>query len=360
MHKKQLDGLRFFSFLGVFLYHTNLNRFWFGSYAVPLFFVLSGFLITRILLEGKGPLKEVLLSFYARRFLRIFPVYYLLLLVLLVLRKIQFPVWNIFYLFNVKLFLLSLDPHRLVPVLEHWRSAGIHFWSLCVEEQFYLIYPLILLAVPAARRLAVLFGLLFTSILCRLIFKIYLGSSYYGVLLPVCGEYLLWGCLSAYVEKQGIAKHFSPPAILYGGLFFLTLLFLWGQPPIPAWTLSFHPPYRQTLLGIGFSLLILGLWEADHSWPAKLLAFRPLAYLGKISYGLYLFHPFAWEFRDRFVKIVPELAGIPQSLFRLALTVIAAALSWHFFESPINRLRKRFSFATGTDASPIQDCKKRA
>jgi len=92
MHKKQLDGLRFFSFLGVFLYHNSGKIFWFGSYGVALFFVLSGFLITYTLLETEGSLKDSLRFFYARRFLRISPAYYLVLAMLLILKRLPYPV----------------------------------------------------------------------------------------------------------------------------------------------------------------------------------------------------------------------------------------------------------------------------
>src|SRR6185295_10299565 len=79
-HRKQIDGLRFFAFLPVFLVHTDITRFWWGSYGVSLFFVISGFLITRILIAIEDrPRAQVLKSFYARRVLRIFPAYYVVL-----------------------------------------------------------------------------------------------------------------------------------------------------------------------------------------------------------------------------------------------------------------------------------------
>ena len=79
-HRKQVDGLRFFAFLAVFLVHSDVARFWWGSHGVSLFFVISGFLITRILITlDSRPRRQALTNFYARRALRIFPAYYLVL-----------------------------------------------------------------------------------------------------------------------------------------------------------------------------------------------------------------------------------------------------------------------------------------
>src|SRR4051794_21139588 len=93
-HKKQLDSVRFLAFAGVFLFHANEHKFAYGVMGVPLFFVLSGFLITRILvLNETSSLYENLRTFYLRRTLRIFPLYYAVLVVLFVLGKLSHPLW---------------------------------------------------------------------------------------------------------------------------------------------------------------------------------------------------------------------------------------------------------------------------
>jgi peptidoglycan/LPS O-acetylase OafA/YrhL len=141
MHKPQLDGLRFFFFFGVFLYHTNLERFWFGSFGVAGFFTLSGFLITNQLLTSDlAQPFQTLKNFYIRRCLRILPAYYLVLTLAALLFTLPYLSWHYLYLFNIKLFLLSLrSPLELLAFLEKWSTSGIHFWSLCIEEQFYLL-----------------------------------------------------------------------------------------------------------------------------------------------------------------------------------------------------------------------------
>ena len=125
-HRAQLDSVRFLAFLGVFVYHFDDRTFAYGSLGVQLFFVLSGFLITRLLLLNEsGDLRHDLGVFYARRTLRIFPLYYLVLLVLLLAGRLPHPWYHFLYLHNVWMF---LEPHQTPG------PTG-HFWSLSVEEQ---------------------------------------------------------------------------------------------------------------------------------------------------------------------------------------------------------------------------------
>ena len=125
MHKNQLDGLRFFAFFVVFLSHIpgdHLSNY--GQKGVQLFFVLSGFLITRILLVNRtGKLFNDLRVFYARRFLRIFPLYYAVLIFCVLAGHRMAMVWYFTYTYNIKIWLI-----------DDWIGVAPHFWSLCVEE----------------------------------------------------------------------------------------------------------------------------------------------------------------------------------------------------------------------------------
>lgn len=147
-HMKQLDGLRAIAVLSVLYYHFYSNALPFGIMGVRLFFVLSGFLITGILLQcrrlaetgGQSSL-FTLRRFYIRRFLRIFPLFYLVLLVSAVINLQGFRDglwWHAAYLSNVY---FAAGGNA---------GATIHFWSLSVEEQFYLIWPWLILYVPRA------------------------------------------------------------------------------------------------------------------------------------------------------------------------------------------------------------------
>lgn len=98
-----MGGLRFLCFVGVFLCHHNFYRFWYGAYGVPTFFVMSGFLITRVLIQGEPlGLRRALYCFYARRGLQVFPVYYLVLFIVAWSRGLRYGPWYLTYTLNIK------------------------------------------------------------------------------------------------------------------------------------------------------------------------------------------------------------------------------------------------------------------
>lgn len=161
----ELDGLRaiavgavlFAHFIPV-KYHVSLP---FGSAGVQLFFVLSGFLITSILLRSKDvSLRKALKNFYARRFLRIFPLYYLLLALCALTGWMSWQEdlpWHVFYLSNV-----------YISQLGHWPSVGGHLWSLSVEEQYYLVWPLVVLLTSKPTLVRITLVAMATSVALRL------------------------------------------------------------------------------------------------------------------------------------------------------------------------------------------------
>lgn len=338
-----MDGLRFMAFAAIFLYHADLVQFWFASYSVHIFFVLSGFLITGILLDqGHAPAGKVLASFYARRCLRIFPAYYLLITILFFFGCLPYAPWNYTYTFNIKLFQLSAAG-ELGPILQNWKSWGIHLWTLCVEEQYYLVYPVLFLFVPARLRAALLAVLAAATFAFSHAVPVFFPESYFGVLLPVAGEYIVWGGIAAYAHRKiPLRKGMAGAMIGASCLLILLLLIAGGKPDDIA--PQFRPGPLQTLYAIAFSLFMWGLWADDRSVFARVLAFRPFAYLGKISYGLYLAHLAMWPVRDFLVSKISVLAAVPEALAVFLLTVMTAALSWHFFEQPLNNLKRFFPY----------------
>jgi peptidoglycan/LPS O-acetylase OafA/YrhL len=338
-----MDGLRFLAFAAIFLYHADLAKHWFASYSVHLFFALSGFLITGILIDhGEAPAGRVLGVFYARRFLRIFPAYYLTLLVLLPLGRLPYAAWSFTYTFNIKLFLLSAYG-GLDPLLSQWKSWGIHLWTLCVEEQFYLLFPVLFVLPPAKWRPFVMLLLLMATIASRVAFSTLMPAGYSAVLLPVSGEYIVWGGLAAFAYRNIPLQKGMASAMITAVILLVVLLLAAGGKPDEL-APQFHPSRFQTLYALSFALLLWGLWADDRSIYAKALAFRPFAYLGKISYGLYLAHLFMWDARDALVRQWPAFKDVPPVPFIFLMTVASAAASWHFFESPLNNLKKHFPY----------------
>ena len=328
-HRAQLDTLRFLAFLAVFVYHVDEERLPYGALGVALFFVLSGFLITRLLvLNETGDLWRDLGVFYARRTLRIFPLYYLVLVVLLLAGRLAHPWWHFLYLHNVLMF-LDREPPGITG----------HFWSLSVEEQFYLLYPLLLLWMPRPLRFNLLLTLLAGSMLSRAVLPILFPETRYWALLPVAGEYLIWGCLAGLFEVS------RPAFRLPLGWLLLAGLSLHGLAAVDQFgTHLIHRPgivgLYQTMHGVGFALVVLAVWRLPEGWVMKALTLRPVVYLGRISYGLYVFHYFCYGADRVLVEWFPWLGVVPGPVVVFAVTLGLAMISWHCYEAPINGMKR--------------------
>jgi peptidoglycan/LPS O-acetylase OafA/YrhL len=342
-HRAQLDTVRFLAFLGVFVFHCDEHAFAYGSLGVQLFFVLSGFLITRLLLLNEtGSRRHDLAVFYARRTLRIFPLYYLVLVVLLLAGRLDHPWWHFLYLHNILMF---LEP-ALTP------GATGHFWSLSVEEQFYLLFPLVLLLTPGRYRVLLLLGLLVGSSLSRMTLHALFPESRYWALLPVQGQYLVWGCFAGLFDVAQRSRPVPVGPLLAAGLALHALAsadqfgLLLGRPNATG--------LCPTLHGVGFALVVLALWLLPDGRLMRLLTLAPFVYLGKISYGLYVFHNFCYGVDVPLVEALPWLGVVPGPVLVFAVVVLLASLSWHLFEAPINRLKDWVPYRRGPLASPVR------
>jgi peptidoglycan/LPS O-acetylase OafA/YrhL len=351
-HRKQIDGLRFFAFLPVFLVHTDIARFWWGSYGVSLFFVISGFLITRILIAFENrPRKRVLKSFYARRALRIFPAYYLVLGLAAATVGIAYLPAYVLYVMNWGIFFYTWIQPALADIAwDPVRMYGIHFWSLCVEEQFYLVFPLLFFSLrPGRARLSWLLALWGTCIAFRFLCAAFLPKAAYGLIPLVCGEYLVAGAVGAVVfaDTSPTAKRIRAAArqwMFPVGLALVVVLLALFRPETPSIDHVMHPPHMQTLLALGFLAMVLGLWETDNRWVLGFFNYAPFRFLGKISYGLYLIHLFMWPLFDWLSEHSSVIRELPPFAARLGLTVLLATAMWRFVEAPILKLKERFPY----------------
>ncbi|MCA9321320.1 MAG: acyltransferase [Planctomycetes bacterium] len=345
MYRRQLDGLRAILFFAVFSYHHSVG-YWFLTYALPCFFGLSGFLITRLLMAGDGlPRGAFLKSFYARRALRILPLFYLFLALTLCFGLLRYPVWHAIYAFNIKLYLASIDPHHgeFLRVFADWQHGQLHLWSLAVEEQFYLIWPFFIVFCPRRLRVPIVVILIAGSIWFRLWFANHptYSQSLYGALLPICGEYILWGSLIGMLEIKQVRLG-APSAWLYGGTLGLIILAQLDTPDMYHGFFQFIPSARQTWFALAITAFIYGLWTAEDALLTRFMRFPPLAWLGKMSYGLYVVHMTTWDLGDWLAKRSQVIAAIDPYFLRLGLCILIASASWYLFELPINRLKRRF------------------
>jgi peptidoglycan/LPS O-acetylase OafA/YrhL len=345
----ELDGLRAIAVLLVCWHHWTPKRFhlginW-GSTGVDLFFVLSGFLITGILLGCRRPLEEGRQSagftakrFYARRFLRIFPLYYAVLLVASVA--------------------LALEPGVLVSLWTYtfnlygaWRGvlSGTlisHFWSLAVEEQFYVLWPWVILLAPRRLLVPIVAGTMALGPLSRALF--FAGGAPFDVLRMVttsCLDLLAAGALGAIlVERHGleaVLRGRFARVLGYGG----AALFLWGAAIQIAGAQSNGSSQLEVFVVYTrwpfFTWLVLRAARGFGKGIGSVLASRPLAFVGKVSYGVYVFHAFALVL-DRFG--LGALHPLLRCAVYLPFTLTVAWLSWTLFESRFNALKDRFPY----------------
>lgn len=346
----ELDGGRFVAVLGVMCVHFSptLARYgdW-GRWGVNYFFVLSGFLITGLLLSGRARREEgrttaggEVRHFFVRRCLRLWPVYFATLAVTWA-ANVEFarPMlpWNVSFLSNAYIIHVG-----------SWPGVFSHLWTLAVEQQFYLVWPWLVLFAP--RRWL---GALFTAVVAAgFLFRALAGTTgpagdlVRWVSLPACIDFFAWGALLALWRAR--VRHWSRRAggaglaIALGGaaLLFCAYASRWG---------AGAPALRDALAGLGWGLasaaLIVHCLSDCDSPLRRILRLKPLVYLGSISYGTYLLHNFSHRFGPGLLR---HLIGrsyfaheLPHVLYLMTLSIAVSALSWHLLESPINRIRTR-------------------
>jgi peptidoglycan/LPS O-acetylase OafA/YrhL len=351
---KQLDGLRAMAVLAVLWTHYLPEEYWlfgiyWGGYGVRLFFVLSGFLITGILLKSRQHITQgkqcsffAIRQFYIRRFLRIFPLYYVILAlaVLIAMPQVKEAIaWHVSYLSNVY-FALQGRFHG---------SAG-HLWSLAVEEQFYLLWPWFILFLPRRWLLPTIIIFIGVAPLFRLTSTV-VGVNLVAiwVLTPGACDALCLGALLAYLNSRENALLISKEKVLR--YFLLTGLFITIVLPILPY-LNTQNLVVSALADTGRSLIFACLVAAAahgfKSFAGKVLESKPMVYLGKISYGIYLIHAFMPEIVYRTFDYL-GLSGYKLPLiiafFSTAATIVAATITWHVLERPINDLKRFFQYA---------------
>jgi peptidoglycan/LPS O-acetylase OafA/YrhL len=347
----QFDGLRGVAVLSVLVGHSgflealpHLKNLEYTRFGVDLFFVLSGFLITGILLDSKGS-DHYFRNFYARRALRIWPLYYIILFLAFVVTPMLVPstkpatgTWPAFVFYVQNLALVHRDTYPF--------GLGAT-WSLAVEEQFYCTWPFLVFLLRKRTLAVVSFSLAVISLSLRLFFHFQgvapgfvhfftfsrLDAISFGTLAAI------WLRSSSCTLERWRTRAYQFFALGLTGVVLARILMHRNSTSIGYTFLAF------TFTGLlGMSLVS----DARSSPLGRTLSAAWLRYIGKISYGIYLLHYPIFLLWAKFIRtrdifasnqVMGNLLGF---VGQMLLAFLAASISWHLLEKPILRLKERF------------------
>lgn len=346
-YEPALDGLRALAVLAIIAFHFNYT--WArGAYlSVDLFFILSGFLITTLLImEWRRTDTIALRAFWGRRARRLLPALLVLLIFVAFFTRFEIDPWNraairgdgiasLFYVANWRFIADKQGYFELFSAASPLR----HMWTLAIEEQFYLVWPLVVFAIMKVSRgsLRALASVCGVGVIASIVvMAITYGPgdplrAYYGT--DARAHTILIGALLAVLlavwTPSAAAKR---RLVIAGAIAFVVMMYAWNVATGTSW--------RYYHGGSALYAVIACVVIAGASQPGVLrsaLGFRPLAWIGRLSYGLYLFH---WPIIVWLVPSRVHLSGLPLNGLRLALTFTVATFCFYLIEAPIRERRR--------------------
>jgi peptidoglycan/LPS O-acetylase OafA/YrhL len=365
---EQLNGIRFIAVFLVLIDHwlIPINPFSFlGHLGVVIFFVLSGFLITRILFENADSCRAnhsspfvKMLRFIYRRSLRIFPIYFLLLAVGAI-----FSISNFEHLF---FWLLTYTPNIYIIINKTWIGTWDHLWTLAVEEQYYLFFPMLILFSNSRNYSKLLVGMILVGLAFRYYFYLSYNHDYIEKLwfvarvntVSALDSFGLGGFL-AYLNtyrKDFLERYFSNQYYLLLSFFIYFLVLILSKNSKfdhdNIWSIVFE----RFFAGL-FSFFLIAQAIGSKPWVfGPFLTYSWVSYIGQISYGIYLYHNVVYNYYHEhgntilgyLTELLPYLNSempnfiLLKFVLSLFLVISLASLSWFFIEKPINRYKNRF------------------
>lgn len=335
-YRSEIDGLRALAVLAVILFHTGIRTFQAGYVGVDVFFVISGHLITALLLREHATGKIDLRHFYERRIRRILPALFLVVFVCIPLA------WFSLFPYAMKVFGQSvMAVAAFSSNFLFWQEHGYfdavaatkplqHTWSLAVEEQYYLVFPLLMMLLLRWKRSLVVLALFIMGLASfgwGLWFSRYDAEGAF-YLLPSRAFEILAGALCAFVviDRKKYLWLAQILALVGLGLLVQSMRIFYY------WSLF---PNLLNLVPIAGTCLIL-LFAHSQTWVGKFLSLRPLVFIGLISYSAYLWHQPLFAFAGHY-SIVP--VSQTQMLGLSLLSLLLAWVSWRYVECPFRDAR---------------------
>lgn len=337
-----LDGLRAVSILLVMVSHSGLQHLVPGVLGVTIFFFISGFLITTLLMQEHARTGTIAIGpFYTRRLLRLYPP-------LIAFVGISGVAWIVaggrLDPLGVFAALAYLTNYFAIFAPERLQGLGGQLWSLAVEEHFYLVFPWLLLAFQRWRRWLV--GLLVALCLAALGLRIHvtlnnpdIATAYTGMASECRVDAILFGALAALFRDTPIGRRWigvvTHPLSVGLGLGTIVLTLVYRDP-------FFRETVRHTLQGLALAAPVLALTSTDRfSTVREILDSRPFAVIGILSYSLYLWHLAGLSLGEHLAAVyaLPVAAAVAVGW---SATFLFAALSYRLVERPFFALRRRF------------------
>lgn len=348
----ELDGLRFLAFLSVFIYHfviytgvfyhSFLQYFWVG---VDLFFVLSAYLFTKLLTAEYASTRAISFrKFYLRRIFRIWPIYFLFVGFVIAGYVFKHHIISKYVLLRIGGLLTFSD--NLVSAIGGYKYSplpfAIHLWTIGFEEQFYLFVPLIILLLVrlSIRRKIILFGFVFILFSGLRLWLIAGNSPHPSIYyLPFTHfEPILMGIVVGFGGLNFLVARIKPFILGIIGVFFFGFSCLLPNMEVTSYLLSL----TYLFVGIFTSLTLVSV--TNSAVLMRTFSQRALVYLGKRSYGLYVYHLLGLGTGKLVVNHIHSLHSNVWAMFLLGLgfTVLIAVTSYKVVEVPFLRLKKRF------------------
>ncbi|UXN05971.1 acyltransferase family protein [Bartonella sp. HY761] len=339
-YRQEIDGLRALAVLPVVFFHAGFNFMNRGFLGVDIFFVISGFLITSIILDDLKAGKFSFSNFYDRRIRRILPILFFVCMVsTLIAFVMMLPDELDNYLGSLLASVLFYANFFFYSLLGGYFSADaelqplLHIWSLAVEEQFYLIFPFLILCFYrfGKKTLLLTIGAVFLASFIFCLAFVHHNPMFAFFMLPTrFWELAAGGLLAISALDKKELSHKSLSWLSWFGL----LLILYSLTLLPR-KLDF--PGWGTVPVILGTMLILGFARAQTS-VGKILSWKPLVFIGLISYSLYLWHQPIFVFARLYIAPFQKQYFVILIIF----TIILATLSWKFIEQPFRRPKTKY------------------